>query len=238
MPPITYSNNDMLDFSAAFGSFHVKSSSTSFVNSLMTVCGLPFILTVTFRRSTILTVSCLSVRWYTDHKYWSMQTSRTTHSSRVSVELTAPLASGGVSGASACEGSANDASRISAELTASLASLCSWSSVPKAPYRRPGAPTDQDCPEWDAAAEFCCGQNQAPWSSPVPPHRSRRHRDRVRARRNAPLTEFVSGQNSLLTLVNQYDALLGQIAFNWYKAALTYCGPYLVSTYGAVTAKW
>src|SRR5271169_1246734 len=32
MPPITYSNNDMLDFSAAFGSFHVKSSSTSFVN--------------------------------------------------------------------------------------------------------------------------------------------------------------------------------------------------------------
>jgi len=43
---------------------------------------------------------------------------------------------------------------------------------------------------------------------------------------------------SLLTLINQYDALLGTVAFNWYKAALTYCVPYLVSTYGAVTAKW
>lgn len=43
---------------------------------------------------------------------------------------------------------------------------------------------------------------------------------------------------SLLTLINQYDALFGQIDFNWYKAALTYCVPYLVSTYGAVTAKW
>ncbi len=43
---------------------------------------------------------------------------------------------------------------------------------------------------------------------------------------------------SFLTLINQYDALLGQTAFNWYKAALTYCVPYLVSTYGAVTAKW
>lgn len=43
---------------------------------------------------------------------------------------------------------------------------------------------------------------------------------------------------SCLTLINQYHALLGQIAFNWYKACLTYCVPYLVSTYGAVTAKW
>ena len=43
---------------------------------------------------------------------------------------------------------------------------------------------------------------------------------------------------SLLTLINQYDALLGTVAFNWYKAALTYCVPYLVSTYGAVTVKW
>lgn len=43
---------------------------------------------------------------------------------------------------------------------------------------------------------------------------------------------------SSLTLINQCDALLGPLAFNWYKAALTYCVPYLVSTYGAVTAKW
>jgi hypothetical protein len=43
---------------------------------------------------------------------------------------------------------------------------------------------------------------------------------------------------SLLTLINQYDALFGHVAFNWYKAALTYCVPYLVATYGAVTAKW
>src|SRR5271156_3338084 len=129
MPPITYSNNDMLDLSAAFGSFHVKSSSTSFVNSLMTDCGLPFILTVTFRRSTSLTVSCLSVRWYTDHRYWSMQTSCTRHSSRVSVELTAPLLSGGVSGASACEGSGNGSSRVAVELAAFLASLCTRSGV-------------------------------------------------------------------------------------------------------------
>ena len=43
---------------------------------------------------------------------------------------------------------------------------------------------------------------------------------------------------SILILINQYDALFGHIAFNWYKASLTYCVPYLVSTYGAVTAKW
>jgi len=43
---------------------------------------------------------------------------------------------------------------------------------------------------------------------------------------------------SLLTLINQYDALFGYIAFNWYKAVLTYLVPYGVATYGAVTAKW
>jgi hypothetical protein len=42
---------------------------------------------------------------------------------------------------------------------------------------------------------------------------------------------------SMLTLINQYDALFGAVAFSWLKAALTYCVPYLVSTYGAVTAK-
>lgn len=42
---------------------------------------------------------------------------------------------------------------------------------------------------------------------------------------------------SVLTLINQYDALLGAVAFNWLKAGLTCCVPYAVSTYGAVTAK-
>jgi len=43
---------------------------------------------------------------------------------------------------------------------------------------------------------------------------------------------------SLLSLINQYDAMFGIVAFNWYKAALTYCVPYIVATYGAVTVKW
>src|SRR6516164_6552211 len=124
MPPITYSINDMPALSAAFGSFHVKSSSRSFVNSWITVRGLPLILTITFFRSTTLTVSCLGVRWYTDHRYWSMQTSGTRHSSSVSLELTTSLVSvctgsevltvaicpGGVSGASICEESGKDLS--------------------------------------------------------------------------------------------------------------------------------
>lgn len=42
---------------------------------------------------------------------------------------------------------------------------------------------------------------------------------------------------SILTLINQYDAFFGPVAFNTIKAGLTYCVPYLVSTYGAVTAK-
>src|SRR6516164_5166583 len=143
MPPITYSINDMPALSAAFGSFHVKSSSRSFVNSWITVRGLPLILTITFFRSTTLTVSCLGVRWYTDHRYWSMQTSGTRHSSSVSLELTASLVSvctgsealtvaicpGGVSGASICEESGNDLSRVSVALTASLASVCTGSGV-------------------------------------------------------------------------------------------------------------
>jgi hypothetical protein len=43
---------------------------------------------------------------------------------------------------------------------------------------------------------------------------------------------------TLLTLINQYDAMFGNIAFNWYKTVLTYCVPYLVATYGAVSALW
>ena len=37
MPPITYSATDIPTFSAAFGSFHVKSSSTSLITILVTV---------------------------------------------------------------------------------------------------------------------------------------------------------------------------------------------------------
>src|SRR5580700_4466362 len=122
MPPITYSVRDMPAFSAALGSFHVKSSSTSVVNSLMIVRGLPPALIITFLRSTILTVSCLGARWYTDHKYWSTQTSRARHSSRVSADVTASLPSAGVS--SACEASGNDSA-----LAAPLKSPCTTSST-------------------------------------------------------------------------------------------------------------
>src|SRR6202022_317724 len=80
-------------FSAAFGSFHVKPSSTSLVKLLVTVTVLLFCLTVTFLRSCTLMVSTLGVRWYTDHRYWSMQFSAARHSSRVSVERTASWAS-------------------------------------------------------------------------------------------------------------------------------------------------
>src|SRR3984957_12903809 len=124
MPPMTYSINDMPAFSAAFGSFQAKSLSTSLVNSLTTVCGLPSVLTITFVRSTTLVVSSLGARWYTDHKYWSMQASVV----KVSVEVTASLPSGGDSGTSAWEESGNCSSRVAA-LAASLAPLSTRSDV-------------------------------------------------------------------------------------------------------------
>ncbi len=40
---------------------------------------------------------------------------------------------------------------------------------------------------------------------------------------------------TVLCLINQGDALLGDGTMNWAKAALTYVVPYLVSTYGAVS---
>src|ERR1700730_3669353 len=124
MPLITYSINDMPTFSAALGSFHVKSSSTSVVNSLMTVRDLPSTFTVTFRCSTTLIVSCLGARWYTDQRYSSMQISRAKHSSRVSVEVTASFPSASVSSASACEESGNDSA-----LNTPLKSPCTTSSA-------------------------------------------------------------------------------------------------------------
>ena len=40
---------------------------------------------------------------------------------------------------------------------------------------------------------------------------------------------------TLLNLINQGDAILGDASINWTKIALTYLVPYAVSTYGAVS---
>ncbi len=40
---------------------------------------------------------------------------------------------------------------------------------------------------------------------------------------------------TVLNLINQGDALLGLASINWLKVALTYCVPYAVCTYGAVS---
>jgi len=42
---------------------------------------------------------------------------------------------------------------------------------------------------------------------------------------------------TILTLINQGDALFGPGRVSLFKAALTYAIPYLVSTHGAVTAR-
>lgn len=42
---------------------------------------------------------------------------------------------------------------------------------------------------------------------------------------------------TLLNLINQGDALLGEGEIDWLKIGLTYCVPYCVATYGAVTAR-
>jgi hypothetical protein len=40
---------------------------------------------------------------------------------------------------------------------------------------------------------------------------------------------------TVLNLINQGDALLGMTSINWWKLVLTYCVPYVVCTYGAVS---
>jgi hypothetical protein len=40
---------------------------------------------------------------------------------------------------------------------------------------------------------------------------------------------------TVLNLTNQGDALLGMASINWLKIVLTYCVPYAVCTYGAVS---
>src|SRR5215471_15688563 len=96
MPPITYWATDMPAFSAASGSFHVKSSFTSFVTVLVTVRVLPFFLTVVLICSSTLMISTFGARSYTDQRYWSMHSSLRTHSSEASGGLT--LTSGSASG--------------------------------------------------------------------------------------------------------------------------------------------
>jgi hypothetical protein len=39
---------------------------------------------------------------------------------------------------------------------------------------------------------------------------------------------------SILFLINQWEACLGEALVQWAKAVLTYCVPYLVSTYTSV----
>jgi hypothetical protein len=40
---------------------------------------------------------------------------------------------------------------------------------------------------------------------------------------------------TVLNLINQGDAMLGTAPINWLKIVLTYCVPYAVCTYGAVS---
>src|SRR5262245_54794555 len=78
-------------FSAAIGSFHVKSATTCLVMVLVIVRDLPFLLTVSLICSVTLFVSTLGVRSYSDQRYSSMQISTTRHSSGVSAGRTIGL---------------------------------------------------------------------------------------------------------------------------------------------------
>ena len=40
---------------------------------------------------------------------------------------------------------------------------------------------------------------------------------------------------TVLNLINQGDAIFGTTSVNWLKLVLTYCVPYVVCTYGAVS---
>src|SRR5436190_19052807 len=95
-------------FSAASGSFHVKSSTTNFVMVFLTVRLLPFFLTVVSICSCTLMVSTFRVRSYTDQRYWSMHSSLRTHSSEASSGLTFAT---GLAGGSFMAGSATAAAQ-------------------------------------------------------------------------------------------------------------------------------
>src|SRR4029078_7895401 len=125
--------------SAALGSFHVKSWSTSLVKLLTTVRVLPFFLTVTFFRSTILLASTFWVRSYSVHRYSSMQISTTRHSSRGSALGTASRVSSGIGSdvlpnvATSTGGPSNSGSRHVPDKT--TAPIAAWAT----PASRPSA---------------------------------------------------------------------------------------------------
>src|SRR5262245_43618278 len=96
IPPITYCATDMPAFSAASGSFHVKSSFTNLVTVFVTVRLLPSFSTFTLIRSSTLIVSTFDARSYTDQRYWSIHSSVRMHSSEAASGLT--FASGSASG--------------------------------------------------------------------------------------------------------------------------------------------
>jgi len=58
--------------------------------------------------------------------------------------------------------------------------------------------------------------------------------DRGIMRRSAIVAAIVG---TILTGINQGDLILGGAMPVWWKMALTYCVPYCVATYGAVTAR-
>lgn len=53
----------------------------------------------------------------------------------------------------------------------------------------------------------------------------------------APLVLHCVIVGTILNLINQGDAILGAASVNWFKVVLTYCVPYAVCTYGAVSAQ-
>ncbi len=53
--------------------------------------------------------------------------------------------------------------------------------------------------------------------------------------RRAAITAVIVG--TILNLIAQGDFLARGEALNWWKIALTYCVPYCVATYGAVSAR-
>jgi hypothetical protein len=71
-----------------------------------------------------------------------------------------------------------------------------------------------DMPDWKRACHYAC-------SNGVP--------------RRSLTVALVVG--TILNVINQGDALFGSADVNWFKIALTYCVPYLVATYGAVSVQ-
>ena len=53
-------------------------------------------------------------------------------------------------------------------------------------------------------------------------------------RRSLGVALFVG---AILNIINQGDAFLGFFPINWFKVVLTFCVPYAVYTWGAVSSK-